>query len=491
MCSLPQSGSTDRLLPMAPVSHRRFHLVLFNSIEFIFAFLPIAYGVFWLLRSARSRYVWLTLSGYVFYGWWDARFCLLMAFSTLVSYFAGLAMLRHAPGSRGRKLCLVVPLVIDLSLLGFFKYTNFALDSVRSLSSLAGFELAVPHLNIILPIGISFYTFHTISYIVDSYRGTIVPTRNIWEFATYVSLFSQLVAGPIVRFRQIEEDLENIGESTRTRWVGRGLSFFMIGLVEKVLVADTLAALVDPSFAAWQSLSTVGAWLAVVGYSFQLLFDFSGYSTMAVGLGYLFGIRIPMNFNSPYQALNPSDFWERWHISLSSCLRDYLYIPLGGNRGGTVETYRNLMMTMLIGGLWHGASWTFVFWGFYHGALLCGYRIFKQQWDSAPRVMQRLVMYGATMFGWIFFRATSFQEAVGILTKLFSVSTGVIVSDTSIGLVLAVMSVAAVWSLAGKNAFEMDHTWTVRRQLAYGAVGGCILAMIVTSRPSPFLYFQF
>lgn len=465
--------------------------MLFNSIEFIFAFLPIVYAVFWLLPNAQSRYVWLTISGYVFYGWWDPRFVLLMAFSTLVSFGAGLGMLRSAIGSRERKWFLIIPIAVDLLLLGFFKYTNFALDTIRSVSGIAGADIAVPHLNIILPIGISFYTFHTISYIVDAYRGTITPTRNLWEFATYVSLFSQLVAGPIVRFRQIEEDLENIGTSSRTRWIGRGLSFFCIGLVEKVLVADTLAALVDPSFANWEQLSSIGAWLAVLGYTFQLLFDFSGYSTMAVGLGFLFGIRIPQNFNSPYQALNPSDFWERWHISLSSCLRDYLYIPLGGNRNGTFLTYRNLMFTMLFGGLWHGASWTFVFWGFYHGVLLCAYRLNRRRWDAMPIVLQRSMMFSAAVFGWIFFRATSFAQATGVLHRMFVPTAGTTQSDIALPLVLAVMSIAAWWSLRGPNAFAMQHEWTPARRISLAAVCGAALALIVTARPSPFLYFQF
>jgi alginate O-acetyltransferase complex protein AlgI len=465
--------------------------MLFNSLEFIFAFLPIAYAVFWLLPSASARYVWLTVCGYVFYGWWDPRFCLLMAFSTLVSFSAGLGMLRSPVGSRARKAFLVVPITVDLALLGFFKYTNFALDTARSVASVAGVDLHVPHLNIILPIGISFYTFHTISYIVDAYRGVITPTRNIWEFSTYVSLFSQLVAGPIVRFRQIEEDLEAIGSSSRTRWLTRGVSFFCIGLVEKVLVADTLAAMVDPSFLHWRELSTQGTWLAVLGYSFQLLFDFSGYSTMAVGLGYLFGIRIPQNFNSPYKALNPSDFWERWHISLSSCLRDYLYIPLGGNRNGSWKTYRNLMYTMLFGGLWHGASWTFVFWGFYHGTLLCTYRLFKTPWDRLPIIVQQLAMFVAVMIGWVFFRATSFGEAVHILRTLVVPTNGQVFTDVNLGIVVAVMSVAAWWSMLGKNAFEMSSKWTSARMLVFSATFGAAIALIVSARPSPFLYFQF
>jgi len=465
--------------------------MLFNSLEFIFAFLPLTYAVFWLLPSTQLRYIWLTVAGYVFYGWWDPRFCLLMAFSTMESYVAGLGMLRHPFGSAARKRFLVIPITIDLCLLGFFKYTNFALDTVQSATTLLGVPVTIPHLNIILPIGISFYTFHTISYIVDAYRGTITPTRNLWEFATYVSLFSQLVAGPIVRFRQIEADLEAIGTSSRTRWMSRGVSFFCVGLVEKVLVADTLAAMVDPSFARWTELSTAGAWLAVLGYSFQLLFDFSGYSTMAVGLGYLFAIRIPQNFNSPYKALNPSDFWERWHISLSSCLRDYLYIPLGGNRGGTWLTYRNLMLTMLFGGLWHGASWTFVFWGFYHGVLLCTYRLCRRWWDVLPRALQQGAMFVAVVFGWVFFRATSFDMALGICRKLLVPTEGLVVSDIQLPMVLGTLLVAAWWSMRGPNAFEMEHVITPRRRLALSLAFGAGLALIVTARPSPFLYFQF
>jgi alginate O-acetyltransferase complex protein AlgI len=212
---------------------------------------------------------------------------------------------------------------------------------------------------------------------------------------------------------------------------------------------------------------------------------------MAVGLGYLFGIRIPKNFNSPYQALNPSDFWERWHISLSSCLRDYLYIPLGGNRDGTLMTYRNLMLTMLFGGLWHGASWTFVFWGFYHGVLLCTYRIFRSTWDRMPRLLQQALMFSATMIGWIFFRATTFGQATGIITRMLVPSSGIVVTDVQLPLALTVMGIAAWWSLRGRNVHEMKLEWTPRRRVAYAAVFGAAIGLIVTARPSPFLYFQF
>jgi alginate O-acetyltransferase complex protein AlgI len=462
--------------------------VLFNSAIFLFAFLPVTYLVFWWLRTKGSRYLWLTLTGYVFYGYWDARFCLLMAFSTLVSYTAGLGFLRWKSGPR-RRACLVVPIVVDLLLLGFFKYFNFALDSTVSIARLFGAEVTPPHLNIVLPVGISFYTFHTITYIVDCYRGVITPTRNLFEFSTYVSLFSQLVAGPIVRFRQIEADLENLGAASRTRWLAIGIQFFIVGLVEKVVVADSLAAFVDPALANYGGLSTAGAWLAMLGYTFQLYFDFSGYSSMAVGLGYLFGLRIPQNFNSPYKALDPSDFWRRWHISLSSVLRDYLYIPLGGNRHGELKAYRNLMLTMLLGGLWHGASWTFVAWGAYHGLLLSLYRRFEKQWDRVAPVVRRGLMFVAVLIGWVFFRSSTFEMAAHLLRVMFVPSPGTLVPQWQ--LALLAVTVAGWWALAGPNAFEIEPPARQRRRIVLAAAFGASLAIILGARSSPFLYFQF
>ena len=462
--------------------------MLFNSFIFIFAFLPIAYSVFWALRTTTSRYVWLTFAGYVFYGYWNPRFCLLMAFSTLVSYSAGLGFLRWTDPRR-RKLCLVVPIVVDLSLLAFFKYANFGLRTAQAVLHVVGTDVHVPYLNVVLPIGISFYTFHTITYIVDCYRGVIRPTENLFEFSTYVSLFSQLIAGPIVRFRQIEEDLEGIAAHDRVRWLGRGLSFFCIGLVEKVLVADTLAAFVNPALANYSTLSTLGAWMAMLGYTFQLYFDFSGYSTMAVGLGYLFGIRIPQNFNSPYKATDPSDFWRRWHISLSSVLRDYLYIPLGGNRHGVRATYRNLMITMLLGGLWHGASWTFVFWGAYHGVLLSIYRAYGKAWDALPATIRRAGMFVLVVIGWVFFRCDTFSMSLVVLRKMFVPAGGALVEQPM--LASLALAIAAAWAMAGPNPFEMRHEyrWTGRAILASGFAGA--LAIIIGLRSSPFLYFQF
>jgi alginate O-acetyltransferase complex protein AlgI len=464
--------------------------MLFNSFVFLFLFLPVTYVVFWLLRTASARYVWLVITGYVFYGYWDARFCLLMAFSTTISYCAGLGFLRWND-IRRRRLCLVVPIVTDLMLLGFFKYANLAMATGSGFARLLGWNVPALHLNILLPVGISFYTFHTITYIVDSYRGVIRPTRNFFEFAAYVSLFSQLVAGPIVRFRQIERDFENLGQADRQRWLAIGVSFFLIGLVEKVIVADTFAALVDPALARYATLSTLGAWAAVLGYTFQLYFDFSGYSDMAVGLGYLFGLRIPQNFNSPYKALDPSDFWRRWHISLSSCLRDYVYVPLGGNRDGEGRTYRNLMLTMLIGGLWHGASWTFVVWGAYHGALLNLYRRFAEQWDAVPARARQVVMFLLVVVGWVLFRSTSFGMAATLLHTMFVPTDGVMLRG--VGVFLVALTIAGWWGMVGPNAFDVHANWHWRPRYAFAlatALGACA-ALMAGAGSSPFLYFQF
>lgn len=462
--------------------------MLFNSLAFLFAFLPITCVVFWQLKTKTYRYIWLTITGYVFYSFWNYQFCALMAFSTVVSYAAGLAMLESRTESQ-RKLCLLVPVVIDLALLGYFKYFNFAIDTVSATANMLHLPVSVPHLSIILPVGISFYTFHTISYMVDSYRRTITPTRNFFEFACYVSLFSQLVAGPIVRFRQIEQDLENIDHVERSRFWNTGWSFFAIGMIEKVVIADTIAAIIDPALAGYASLSTLDTWLCVLGYTYQLYFDFAGYSNMAVGLGYMFAIHIPQNFNSPYKAVDISDFWRRWHISLSMCLRDYVYIPLGGNRGPAWHVYRNMFLTMLIGGLWHGANWTFVFWGAYHGVLLILHRAFSSRWQALPTRMRQLLTFFLVLIGWVFFRCPTFEMATTLISKMFACQIGPLIP----GVVTLVFMLAIAAYLAHKapNTFELEHKWSFLPGILLTILFALAVCLIYARKSSPFLYFQF
>ena len=463
--------------------------MLFNSIPFLFVFLPVVYFVFWRLKTKNLRFIWLTLASYIFYGMWNYKFCALMALSTIVSYLAGLGLMRWEE-PRVRKLFLIAPITIDLLLLGFFKYFNFFATTVTHLPGWFGVPVNPSSFDIVLPVGISFYTFHTITYIADSYRRVVVPTKNIFEFSCYVSLFSQLVAGPIVRFRQIEADLENIDNADRRGWLDRGWSFFAIGMMKKVLIADTIARIINPALSEYSQLSTYGTWLCILGYTYQLYFDFSGYSDMAVGLGYLFGIRLPQNFNSPYKASSITELWHRWHISLSSCLRDYLYIPLGGSRGSLWKSYRNLIITMLLGGLWHGASWTFVLWGGYHGLLLCLHKAYAESWDHLPRIIQRSGTFFLFLVGLVLFRSDSFAMAWAIFVTMFSWRP-VMVAMPGCYVLVALLAISACIAHLAPNTFEIRHEWGPRTTAGLAIAYLTCLLMIAGSNPTPFLYFQF
>jgi alginate O-acetyltransferase complex protein AlgI len=410
-----------------------------------------------------------------------------MALSTAVSYFAGLGFLRWQEPHR-RRVCLIVPIVFDLLLLSIFKYANFVAASIDRLLHLANIRGGLPIFDIVLPVGISFYTFHTITYIVDSYRRVLTPTRNFFEFSCYVSLYSQLVAGPIVRFREIEKDLEHIDRPDAAVLLERGWSFFALGMVKKVIIADTIASAINPSLYEWRLLSTAGAWFCVLGYTYQIYFDFSGYSDMAVGLGMMFGLRLPQNFNSPYKALDISDFWRRWHMSLSRVLRDYLYIPLGGSRDGGTNTYRNLMLTMLLGGLWHGAAWNFVVWGGCHGALLSATRLFGKHMERWRKEVRACLTFMLVVIGWVLFRSSSMQMALGLLRKMITPSGG---TFPNAWLPLVALVLAAFLAHFGPNTWELTHKWSPGMRLLLVALFGICLMVIYGGQQAPFLYYQF
>jgi len=400
--------------------------VLFNTTRFAL-FFSLVFVAYWLLgRRERAQNVLLVLVSNYFYACWDYRFLPLLWFSMLVDYFVGLG-LDASEDPRRRKRLITLSVTVQLGILGLFKYLNFFVDSGAALLARLGFHVAPKALGIVLPVGISFYTFQTMSYTIDVYRRVIRAERSLLSFATFVSLFPQLVAGPIERARRILPQI-NAPRVLSPEAIYAGCELILFGLYKKVFVADNLAPLVDDSFARTGSLTRAEAWLALYAFAFQIYTDFSGYTDIARGTARLLGFDFALNFRRPYFAKSPSEFWQRWHISLSSWLRDYLYIPLGGNRRGTARTLRNLFLTMLLGGLWHGASWTFVLWGAYHGLLLIAHRLLEpllarvRPRRAAARgawsVLSCAVLFHLVVLGWLPFRARSLAEVRGVLTAL-------------------------------------------------------------------------
>lgn len=397
--------------------------MLFNSREFLYFFV-IVYGAYLLLQKKyRWQNVLLLAASYFFYGLWDWRFLSLIFISTLVDYIC--ALLMDTADARRRKLIITLSICAQLGLLAVFKYFNFFISSFYSMLGLFGYHEQSPALNILLPVGISFYTFHTMSYTIDVYRRHIQPTRRFFDFALSVAFFPQLVAGPIVRTRDLLPQLLRPRKLSLDQFT-EGCFLIFWGLFEKMFIADSLAKIVNPVFAPDAAYTGSQVLMAVYAFSFQIFCDFDGYSNVARGLSKCMGIDIVINFNLPYFVTNPRDFWKRWHISLSTWLRDYLYIPLGGNRGGNSMLYRNLMLTMILGGLWHGASWLFVIWGIYQGVLLVGHRWIESQQkekvpqDSAPvHILKIIGFYQLICLGWLIFRSVSLEQLTGMLGALF------------------------------------------------------------------------
>ena len=389
--------------------------MLFASATFLFWFLPLFLGVYY-LTPKRGRSWTLGLTSYVFYGWWRPDFLILMLTSTLVDHLCGRKIFAaRREGGRGRNW-LWLSLATNLGLLGWFKYANFGIDTLNEVLGVAGsggFSMA----EIVLPVGISFYTFQTLSYTIDIYRGQVEPVKRFGDFVCYVAMFPQLVAGPIVRYSTVAKQLF---ERTHT-WdkFAAGVLAFQSGLVKKVLLADLLAPAADLVFAGGP-VTTADAWIGSLAYSFQLYFDFSGYSDMAIGLGLMLGFRLPINFDRPYISQSITEFWRRWHISLSTWLRDYLYLPLGGNRKGGTRTYINLALVMLIGGLWHGAAWTFLVWGAWHGGWLIieRWRGKRALHASMPQPMKVASTMLIVLLGWVFFRAQGLAHGTAIVGSM-------------------------------------------------------------------------
>ncbi len=464
--------------------------MLFNSIAFA-CFLPLMLALYWSLRGSPRRWA-LLLGSYFFYSWWDWRFTSLLLISTFVDYSCGRALERRV-GRTGRKRFLIISICTNLGILATFKYFNFFRDSAAALFGILGMGADLPTLDLILPLGISFYTFQTMSYTIDVYRGAAAE-RSLRDFAIFVACFPQLVAGPIMRARVFLPQLK-AEQRFADADMAAGVYRLFRGLFKKMVVADTLAIYVDAVFAAPQGYTGVSAWIALYAYAFQIYMDFSGYTDIALGVGRMLGLRLMENFDRPYLADSPRDFWRRWHISLSSWLRDYLYIPLGGSRHGRWRTLRNLFITMTLGGLWHGAAWTFVAWGMFHGALLAAERVGSEVLRrvtgraglSVPRILKVLLMFHLVCLGWLLFRAPSWDVVEVMWGNLFDFSGNV--QGLRFGLLVLVCAVAHV--LPAPGAFPKRFVQCP--PLARGALAALCLwaAILLTPQARPFIYFQF
>ncbi|WP_243040970.1 MBOAT family O-acyltransferase [Dyella sedimenti] len=474
--------------------------MVFSSHVFLFLFLPLFLAVYYLVPNrGRARNLVVLAGSYTFYAWWRVDFLLLFAAVTVWNYFVGLAIARAPRGSREARRRLVAGVAGNLLTLCYFKYANFGISSLNDVLGAAGAG-QVSWLHVILPIGISFYVFESISYIADVYRGDTEATHHPVDFATFVALFPHLIAGPVFRYKDLADQFVHREHSWQK--FGEGSVRFMQGFIKKVLIADSIAPLANSAFELAHP-HTADAWLGVLAYTAQLYFDFSGYSDMAIGLGLMMGFRFVENFNQPYISQSITEFWRRWHMSLSAWLRDYLYIALGGNRKGTLTTYRNLMLTMLLGGLWHGASWNFLLWGGWHGLVLCVERVFGVA-PSATRFRPHrwALTLLLVMLGWVMFRAGSVVNALHLYRAMFDfhgsglsdVYAGSITSLEVVTLLLAI-AVAAATGAASLRSPAVSPPLFARGHLAaqWMVWPVFLLAILKLSAQSysPFLYFQF
>jgi alginate O-acetyltransferase complex protein AlgI len=471
--------------------------VTFNSLQYA-AFLPIVLLIYWRLPR-RPQNVLLLIASYVFYGAFDWRFLGLLWISTLTDYTVG-RLLEVTDDAVRRKRIFAVSLVVNLGILGFFKYFDFFTSDGTHFLAHLGIHLAPPVLRILLPVGISFYTFHGMSYTFDVYRRDIEPTHSLLNFAVFVAFFPQLVAGPIGRAHLQLPQFER--DRTRPDWdeTRRAVFLILLGLFKKIAIADMLAPYVNNAFASPKTTSFVGLLVGAWAFGFQIYGDFSGYSDIARGSAYLLGIDLPENFNQPYFSRSITEFWRRWHISLSNWLRDYLYIPLGGNRGREVATYRNLMLVMLIGGLWHGAATTFVVWGGLHGLYLCTERRFtsvaredyRRPWSLRRDLVRTVFTFQLVSLAWVFFRAPSITGALHYLSDIAHLQRGV--TDHTAVFLLALAAAVMVF-IDYVQLRARDHTAFVNwnpavRGLMYGLM---IVPIVIFSggTPVPFIYFRF
>lgn len=468
--------------------------MLFSSIVFLFSFLPAVMILYYLL-PVRFRNVILLLASLVFYAWGEPVYLFLMLLSILFNYFSGLDIARNLQDKRAAKRSLVFNLIINLAVLGFFKYEGFVLDTLNGILPVHISYHALP-----LPIGISFYTFQILSYIIDVYRGNVKVQTNLPNFALYVTMFPQLIAGPIVQYADVDEQLA----SREVSWTkfGEGSMYFIRGLAKKVLLANTSGMIfTEVSGLAKGNIAVMTAWLGAFAYMFQIYFDFSGYSDMAIGLGKMFGFEFNMNFNYPYVSKSVTEFWRRWHISLSSWFRDYVYIPLGGNRVSKIKHIRNLLIVWFLTGLWHGAAWNFVAWGLYYGVILIIEKyLLSPVLDRLPDVVRHIYSIVLVVIGWVLFFSSSFGQAADYIRVMFGAGAHGFADRESMYLLTSnlILWLILIFGSTPLVHFRYEHMlrskkWntTIINSVVYAALFIVCIAYLVTETYNPFLYFRF
>ena len=470
--------------------------MLFSSITFLFIFLPVTLALYFIVPH-KFRNIIMLIASLIFYAWGEPVYIILMLLSILLNYVCGLDIYHKEGDPQKARRSLIFAVVCNLLLLGFFKYYGFVLDSLNAV-----LPVDIPYRELPLPIGISFYTFQALSYIIDVYRKEVRPQTNILYFAMYISMFPQLIAGPIVRYIDIEEQLKN--RTVTMRKFGQGAEYFIIGLAQTVILANSVGQVFDQiSGLQMGSFSVLTAWVGCVSFAFQIYFDFSGYSDMAVGLGKMFGFEFRRNFDYPYTSSSITEFWRRWHISLSTWFREYVYIPLGGNRCTQSRQIMNLLVVWMLTGLWHGSAWNFLFWGLYYGLLLV---LEKFVWGKAlerlPDVVRHIYSIVLVMIGWVFFFSPSLGYAVRYLSAMFGAGASAFIDKQALYFILthwllyavAVLgSSAAGYSLIRRfvGVFDDNRAKKTAAGIVYIGMFLISIAYLVTESFNPFLYFRF
>ena len=464
--------------------------MVFSSLVFMFAYLPITLLAYYLVPR-QGRNIFLFIVNLIFYGWGEPKLVLLMVFNIFFNYIGGWLVDKYRADAKKKKLFLILTCVLDIGILAVFKYTGMITETLNMLPF-----LNIPELQISLPIGISFYTFQTMSYVIDVYRDDAPVSKNFINFGTYVALFPQLIAGPIVRYRDVAEQLVNRRETLEM--FTKGVKLFMVGLAKKVIIANTMGTLTTNIFATTDENGVVGTWVGMIAYTFQIYFDFSGYSDMACGLGNMMGFEFLKNFNYPYIAKSITDFWRRWHISLSTWFKEYVYIPLGGNRKGVKRQILNLLIVWGLTGLWHGAAYNFVLWGLYYGLLLILEKfVLKKFLDRLPSFVQHIYTLFIIIIGWGLFYFTDVGQLGEFMVDLFNFGNGIcgaqafnlIMSNLPMLIIAAVASTPLATMLYA--CFEHTRFMWIPETLYCMGVLAVSTASLVNQSYNPFLYFRF